>query len=71
MHRQNTHHDALEFADGRVVLLAHLHSGQHATVLQLPVNHYEAEDRDEAEDRAHGAANVNVTAAAQPREPAA
>lgn len=32
-----THHDALEFADGKVVLLTNLHPGQRATVLQLPV----------------------------------
>jgi hypothetical protein len=31
-----THHDAIEFPDGRVVLLTHLSAGQHATVLQLP-----------------------------------
>jgi len=31
------HHDALEFADGQVVLLSRLCEGQHATVLQLPV----------------------------------
>jgi len=31
-----THHDALEFPDGQVVLLTHLRSGQRATVLQLP-----------------------------------
>jgi hypothetical protein len=30
------HHDALEFADGQVVLLSRLCEGQHATVLQLP-----------------------------------
>jgi hypothetical protein len=30
------HHDALEFADGRIVLLTRLRAGQHATVLQLP-----------------------------------
>ena len=30
------HHDALEFANGQVVLLTHLRRGQHATVLQLP-----------------------------------
>ena len=33
-----THHDALEFPDGQVVLLTHLRAGQHATVLQLPAN---------------------------------
>ena len=31
-----THHDALEFPDGRTVLLTILCEGQHATVLQLP-----------------------------------
>jgi hypothetical protein len=30
------HHDALEFPDGRIVLLTSLSEGQHATVLQLP-----------------------------------
>lgn len=32
-----THHDALEFADGKIVLLTSLRPGQRATVLQLPV----------------------------------
>jgi hypothetical protein len=32
----NTHHDALEFPDGQIVLLTKLKSGQQATVLQLP-----------------------------------
>jgi hypothetical protein len=32
-----TDHDALEFPDGRIVLLTHLRPGQRATVLQLPV----------------------------------
>jgi hypothetical protein len=31
-----THHDALEFPDGRIVLLTTLCGGQQATVLQLP-----------------------------------
>jgi len=31
-----THHDALEFPDGRMVLLTHLLESQEATVLQLP-----------------------------------
>jgi hypothetical protein len=30
------HHDALEFPDGRIVLLTQLSEGQEATVLQLP-----------------------------------
>ena len=32
-----THHDALEFADGTIVLLNRLSPGQKATILQLPV----------------------------------
>ncbi len=31
------HHDALEFPDGRMILLTFLAEGQQATVLQLPV----------------------------------
>jgi len=31
-----THHDALEFPNGQIVLLTRLCEGQHATVLQLP-----------------------------------
>lgn len=34
--RLATHHDALEFPNGRIVLLTHLRAGQQATVLQLP-----------------------------------
>jgi hypothetical protein len=33
---QHTHHDALEFPNGEIVLLARLIEGQEATVLQLP-----------------------------------
>lgn len=36
LNNPNTHHDAIEFPDGRVVLLTCLHAGQCATVLQLP-----------------------------------
>ena len=36
MDNRCTHHDALEFPDGQVVLLTHLRKGQRATVLQLP-----------------------------------
>jgi hypothetical protein len=36
LHRPDTHHDALEFPDGTIVLLTHLCSGQRAIVLQLP-----------------------------------
>jgi hypothetical protein len=37
-HRPDTHHDALEFPDGTVVLLTRLCVGQRATVLQLPAD---------------------------------
>ena len=33
---RTTHHDALEFPNGQIVLLTHLNEGQKATVLQLP-----------------------------------
>ncbi|HLH97162.1 MAG TPA: hypothetical protein VKW08_18785 [Xanthobacteraceae bacterium] len=34
----NTHHDAIEFPDGTVLLVTHLRPGQLATVLQLPAD---------------------------------
>jgi hypothetical protein len=39
-----THHDALEFPDGQVVLLTRLSVGQEATVLQLPAEPRTAEE---------------------------
>ncbi len=44
MNNPNVHHDALEFPDGRVILLQQLEPGQEATVLQLPNAH--ASERD-------------------------
>jgi len=44
------HHDALEFPDGRVVLLTQLLEGQQATVLQLPAQPTTAAER-EAHER--------------------
>lgn len=38
------HHDALEFPDGKIVLLTSLCEGQRATVLQLPVQPKTAEE---------------------------
>ena len=38
-----THHDALEFPDGQIVLLTRLSEGQHATILQLPAASHAAE----------------------------
>ena len=34
----STHHDALEFPQGQVLLVNRLREGQHATVLQLPAS---------------------------------
>jgi hypothetical protein len=47
-----THHDALEFPDGQLVLLTHLKVGQHATVLQLPAQAEGSHERDPAQERA-------------------
>jgi hypothetical protein len=38
MDNPGTHHDAIEFADGQIVLLTRLQSRQRATVLQLPAH---------------------------------
>src|SRR5262245_6163424 len=35
--KRYAYHDALEFPDGKIVLLTQLREGQYATVLQLPV----------------------------------
>jgi hypothetical protein len=49
--KQGVHRDALEFPDGKIVLLTRLCEGQHVTVLQLPassrpVNASEGQKRD-------------------------
>ncbi|HVY57476.1 MAG TPA: hypothetical protein VHA77_06460 [Xanthobacteraceae bacterium] len=46
MNRPHVHHDALEMADGRIVLLTRLCEGQRATVLQVPPQamHEDAEE---------------------------
>jgi hypothetical protein len=38
VHQPSVHHDALELPDGQIVKLTKLRPGQHATVLQMPVN---------------------------------
>ena len=38
MEQTFVHHDALEFPNGKIILLARLCEGQHATVLQLPAS---------------------------------
>jgi len=44
--RVAAHHDALEFADGQIVLLTLLAEGQRATVLQLPADPKTADERE-------------------------
>jgi len=46
---QITHHDALEFPDGKRVLLTCLSVGQEATVLQLPAVHRPAAETQQQE----------------------
>ena len=38
LEQASVHHDALEFRNGKIILLARLCEGQHATVLQLPAS---------------------------------
>ena len=47
------HHDALEFPDGRIVLLTKLSEGQEATVLQLPAQPTSAAEADAQKRVAH------------------
>jgi hypothetical protein len=47
------HHDALEFPDGRIVLLTTLSEGQKATVLQLPAQPTTAAEADAQKRIAH------------------
>ena len=47
MDNPNTHHDALWFPNGQIVLLNRLCEGQHATVLQLPAAPRTAEKAEE------------------------
>jgi hypothetical protein len=42
-HLPDHHHDALEFPDGKVVLITLLTPGQHAEVLQLPITRESAD----------------------------
>jgi len=47
------HHDALEFADGQIVLLTLLAEGQQATVLQLPAEPKTADEREKQKRTAY------------------
>jgi len=52
-HEPMKHHDALEFPDGRIVLLTKLSEGQKATVLQLPAQPMSAAEADAQKRVAH------------------
>jgi hypothetical protein len=45
--KPHVHHDALEFANGEIVLVTRLREGQHATVLQLPASRVTANEAEE------------------------
>ena len=53
INRRDCHHDALEFANGRVVLLTQLRPRQRATVLQMPVEGDAAPGNVLAQERSH------------------
>jgi hypothetical protein len=46
----NTHHDALEFPDGKIVLLTELCEGQRAIVLQMPADRHAGGEKARLED---------------------
>lgn len=67
--RPHDHHDALEFSNGRMVLLTRLHDGQTATVLQLPVMQgTEPAEEQPAETPAQEPAPAQETPAVETRE---
>jgi hypothetical protein len=57
-HDPYVHHDAIEFPDGRRVLLTKLRPGQRATVVQLPFNRHAAPPAPPVEVRANPLAPV-------------
>jgi ribosomal 50S subunit-recycling heat shock protein len=58
LNRPAAHHDALEFPDGKIVMVTDLCEGQYATVLQLPSQSRPAEEQGEREGRE----SVSITA---------
>jgi hypothetical protein len=59
-HLRDQHHDALEFPDGRKVLVTLLTGGQRAIVLQLPVAHQPEHATPTAEE--HSSRNMPASA---------
>ena len=59
--KPHVHHDALEFPDGRIVLLTALCEGQYATVLQLPASPLpEGEAKESTPEQADRAAEHTI-----------
>jgi hypothetical protein len=58
MDQVHVHHDALELANGKTVLLTRLCEGQHATVLQLPAESRAADAADAKEAKSARALHV-------------
>ncbi|HMA56338.1 MAG TPA: hypothetical protein VKP52_06390 [Pseudolabrys sp.] len=58
LNRPAAHHDALEFPDGKIILVTDLCEGQCATVLQLPSSGRPADQQGESEPQE----NVPLTA---------
>ena len=58
LNRPAAHHDALEFPDGKIVLVTDLCEGQHATVLQLPNTGKPVEGQSEGEIRENASLNA-------------
>jgi hypothetical protein len=58
----NVHHDALEFPDGKTVLLTQLCKGQRATVLQLPARAAATLDSAQLDSTAASPAAANLLA---------
>jgi hypothetical protein len=56
----HTHHDAIEFPDGLVVLLTHLRIGQRASVLQLPAQAKPAADLGDVKAEARVATSADA-----------
>jgi hypothetical protein len=59
MHDPHVHHDALEFPDGKIVLVTRLKPGQRAAVLQLPATRrdhdakFELPNAEQTDERLH------------------
>jgi hypothetical protein len=66
MDRPNSHHDALEFPNGEVVLVTVLREGQTATVLQLPADGEYEHDHHEHHHQHEEPASAASAARTQP-----